>query len=155
MTRVSPVLGPGNGVLARGQLYLPNSTAITYSAADTYEKISGVWAGRGLRFFEADASGKLTYKGPDSMAVLFTGSSDIRASKICAVKYALFKNGALIPGAETPAAVELPLRTRNISITAIIELNAGDYLEVWSKISDATATLTAETLSITCWSDHR
>jgi len=155
MTERAPVIGPGNGLLPRGQLYLTAPAQVAYAASNTYEKIAGTWAGNELFMFETNANGTLTYKGPDNTACLFTGSSDLRASKITTLTYGLFKNGELVPLAETPIGVQVPGRVRNVSITAIVTLNSGDYLEVFSKCPDDTVTLTAETLSITCWGDHR
>lgn len=155
MTVLSPVIGPGNGVLPRGQLYLTAETTVDYDVADTYQKITGTWADKNLFMFEATAAGVLTYKGPDNTVFLFNGVSDLAASKISTIYYGLFKNGSLVTGAETPAGVQVPGRIRNISITEIISLNKDDYLEVFTRCSDDTVTLTAKTLSITCWGDHR
>lgn len=155
MTVLAPVIGPGNGVLPRGQLYLTSPATLDYAADNTYEKIVGTYGSASLNFFTATAAGVLTYTGPDNTDFLFSGSSDMSANKSVTVYYALFKNGVLVPGAETPVDIQVSNRTRNISITAIVNLDKNDYLEVYSKCNDATADLTATTLSITCWGDHR
>lgn len=155
MTVLSPIIGPGNGILPRGQMYAPDPLTLAYAATDTYEKIEGTWAGRGLDLFEVDSSGILTYRGPDNVAVLFNGTSDLKANKLCVIHYALYVNGVLVEDAQTPIGIQVPGRVRNTSITALIVLNGGDYLEIYSKCDTASTTLTADTLSITCWGDHR
>lgn len=151
MTHMAPVIGPGNGLIPRGQLYLVTPSPLDYAAADTYEPIPGTWAGNALHYFTASEAGVLTYNGPDNIPFLFTGSSDLKASKVCSLSYALYRNAQLIGGAETPVDIDVPLRIYNISITAIVTLNNGDTLRVYSKCDDATAVLNPSTLSITFW----
>lgn len=155
MTATSPVIGPGNGILPRSQMSLTASTVLDFTASDTYEKIAGTWAGTSLSFFTATEAGVLTYSGPDNCCFLFSGTSDCTATKISELSYALFKNGELITGAETPFTVGVPLRVRNVSITAIINLNKNDYLEVFAKCNDNTSDLRVSTLTVTFWGDHR
>lgn len=150
-----PAIGPGNGVLPRARLSLAADTTLAFAGVDTYEKIAGTWTGASLVFFEATAAGRLTFKGPDGTAFLFAGSSDVEVDKVGLLTYALHRNGALEAGTETPADIEASGRIRNISITSIIELDADDYIEVFAKYSDGTATLTAKNLAITLWGDHR
>ncbi len=155
MTAHSPVLGPGNGLLARGQLYLATPAPLDYAVANTYEPIPGTWAGNALRFFSANSNGTLTYQGCDNTAILFVGSSDLKVSKNCALYYGLFKNGALVTGMETPVTVATPNHIYGMAIAGIVTLNYGDALRVYSKCDDEDAVLTPSTLSIVFWGDHR
>ena len=41
----------------------------------------------------------------------------------------------------------------NISITSIIILDPGDYVQVWAKSDTASTTITVETLQITLWGE--
>lgn len=155
MMRVSPVIGPGNGVLPRGQMYLATPAALDYAAADTYEPIPGTWAGAGLVLFTVSAAGVMTYSGPDNTAFLFVGSSDLEASKSSKLYYALFKNDVLLVGQQTPVAIETINRVYGISINAIVTLNNGDTLRVFSKCDDDATIMTPHTLSVVLWGDHR
>lgn len=141
---------------AHGQLVLLEPTVIDFAVNDTYQKITGNWDGSLLSHFEFDAvNDLLRYTGPDGRYVLVNGSSDLKVSKIASTCYALFINGVLAPGAETPHDFNVPNKTEGIGITAIAELHNGDELEVFAKINDATADMTTETLRVTFWGELR
>ena len=130
---------------------LSEAAVITTAAADTYEKLVGSWADGDCCKFAVDPSGTMTYSGTSGRAFLFNGSSDLRVDQADLVHYALYKNGALVPRAETPHTFTAPAKTSNISITAIITLDAGDEIEVWVKSATEGTEITVETLRITLW----
>jgi len=134
----------------RGQMRLTAETTLVFAAADTYQKVEGVWLDGHLNKFETDNLGTLTYIGPDTFA-LMNGVSDLQVNKACEVTYALFKNGVLVEGAETPHTFTATSKTSNISITRICEINTGDELEVYAKCDDGTATALIKSLTVTVW----
>jgi hypothetical protein len=134
----------------RGQMQLTTDTTLAFAAIDTYEKIAGVWTDSCLFKFTFDATGILTYTGPYA-CFLFNGVSDLQVDKACNVSFALYKNGALVTGAETPHTFTSAAKTSNISITRICTLETGDTIEVYAKSDDDTATATIKSLSITLW----
>ncbi len=76
------------------------------------------------------------------------GVSDIKVDKACEITYALYKNGELVTGAETPHSFASASKYSTISITTLITVNPGDYFEAWAKSDDATVTLTINSLKI-------
>jgi hypothetical protein len=134
----------------KGQMQLTPDTALAFAAVDTYEKVVGTWTDSCLFKFTFDPSGILTYTGPDT-CFLLNGVSDLQVNKACEVTYALFKNGVLVPGAETPHTFTAAAKTSNISITRICTLETGDTVEVYAKCDDDTAIATIKSLSITLW----
>jgi hypothetical protein len=136
-------------------MYLATPAPLDYAAADTYEPIPGTWVGNELRFFTTSAAGVMTYSGPDNMVLLFVGSSDLEVSKTCTVYYALFKNGILLSTQQTPVEIEHPGHVYGMGITALVNLNSGDTLQIYSKSDDGAAVMTPRTLSVTFWGDHR
>lgn len=139
----------------RGQMTLATGTTLTYGADDTYEKVVGNWSDGTLNYFTVDdVNDRLIYNGPSGVNFFFVGVSDIAISAADIIHYALFINGNLVPGAETPHSFDSPAKTTNISITRIFSLNHGDYLEVWSKCVNSGRTITIGSLAICCWGDR-
>lgn len=134
----------------RGQMSITHDTTLAFAAVDTYEKIVGVWEDSNLFKFTFDPDGTLTYTGPDA-CLLLNGVSDLQVNKACEVTYALYINGAVVPGAETPHTFTSAAKTSNIGITRICQLQTGDTIEVYAKCDDDTAIATFKTLSITLW----
>lgn len=146
------VIGPGLTIQEhyRGQATLTAQVVFTPALADTYEAVPGTWTDGACNGFTTSAAGLVTYSGPSGAHFLFSGASDLSAGASDTVTYALFANGVLIPGAETPHVFASAGKTENISITAIIELNTGDTLQVYAK-SSGKKQLTVDTLRITIW----
>lgn len=126
--------------------------AVSLTDAGTYYKIEDTWTVfADPKGFTVDAGNdRLVYSGATG-AFLFSGSSDLSVDKNCKITYGLHKNGVLVPGAETPHDFGSANSTSNISITAILTLEADDYLEVWAKSDIATTALTVASLAITAW----
>jgi len=136
--------------LFRGCQGLTSPEETVCTLADNYYKISGTWSGATNLGFFRDGSGKLIYKNGANINFLLNGTSDVKADKNCLLTYALFKNGVLVSGAETPHTFNNANSFVNISITAFVQgLKYDDYLEVYCKSDQANTKITSETLTIT------
>jgi len=129
--------------------------ATTHAFSTTaYEKIVGTWGdGDCCHFTIDDVNDRLIYTGQDGVSFLFNGVADVSIDKASDISFALYKNGSLVVGAETPHSFSAPSKTSTLSICRIKTLNSGDYLEVWAKCSDDTATITINGLNITAWGE--
>ena len=133
----------------RGQMHIATGTTLAFDAVDTYQKIIGTWTdGCANRFTVDDVNDRIIYNGVRSMVALMNGVSDIQTDKACQITYALYKNGTLVTGAETPHTFASASKYATISITTLIEIAANDYFEVWAKCDDNTVTLTINSLKI-------
>ena len=98
------------------------------------------------------AGGKLTGSGiHNGTGGSFHGTSDLEvapASGTPTITYALFINGVLKAGAETPHVFNVLNKIENISIIAPLILDRNDYIEIHVKSSVAGVTVTSKTLSI-------
>lgn len=133
---------------------LVTSSSTLLGTVDTYYKIVGAFADNGNNFrFTTASDNRATYTGNEN-SFLFTGASDVKVDKVCELTYALFLNGVLVSGAETPHDFTAASKTENISITSIIDLKRDDYLEVWAKSDTINTTLTVEDLLTTTWGSY-
>lgn len=142
-------------ILPKGFQQLSAPTTTTCTVADTYYKIGGTWVdGASSMDFTLDGSGRLTYNGKSGVTFLFNGVSDLSVSfGGSQTTYALYLNGALVPAAQTPIDFNVLNSIGNISITAFITLNQGDYIEIWCKNDNAGTVVTHNTLAITLLGD--
>jgi hypothetical protein len=133
----------------RGQMHIDTGTTLAFTSANTYEKIVGTWTdGCANNFTISDVNDRITYNGNRTMCAVMNGVSDISVNKACTVTFALYKNGSLLTGAETPHTFGYISRYSTISITTIIEITQNDYFEVWAKADDTSVTLTINSLKI-------
>ena len=128
------------------------SSPKTTTTSPSYVKITGTWNNMLVDNddFTVDGVGRITCN--KSGCYHFVGDSNLTASSAGKIYYALYKNGLLIPGAETPTDVVSASKIGAIGINSFIELVETDYLEVWVK-SDSANSVTSETLLITFMGD--
>ena len=145
------MIGPGSN-LAHGQLRLYEPTDTTLENSGVYQKISGTFID-GSAFSFAIINNKLKYLGP-SRCFLFNGCSDLEVDKSCEIIYGLYVNGVLVPEAQTPHDFPSPAKTTTISITALVDLNQNDELEVYAKSDNNNTVLSVKSLNITFLSQY-
>lgn len=134
---------------SRGQMSIASGTTLAFVDINTYQKVVGTWSdGMANNFTISDANDRITYTGAQTMCFFFAGGADASVDKACVTHFGLYKNGTLIPGAETPHGFTSPTKVGTISITKLIELKQGDYLEVWAKVDTTAVTISFNTLSI-------
>jgi hypothetical protein len=140
----------------RGQLTLTVPAETTLAVAGTYYKIDGIFTDGAACGFKVEEN-KLIYQGPSGVCFLMNGVSDISVNKACELSYALFLNGEIYTDpnggtAETPHTFPASARTQTMAITALMELNNGDEIEIYAKSSEALTIMTARTLRVTFFS---
>jgi hypothetical protein len=131
-----------------GHITLVTPAAITLVTPGQYYKIPGAYLAHDHAGFLADETGKLVHVDVKGVYML-NGTSDVEVNKACQITYALFLNGVLAPGAESPHTFAASSKIDTLAITAIIHLVKGDYLEVYAKTDTASALLTPSTLQVT------
>jgi len=129
------------------------ATPTVTGAANTYVQMAGTFTDSHLNNWELNTDGTLTYTGADGAYCLFNGNSGMEVDKACKLTYGLYKNGALVPGAESPQDFAASSKISNIGITRICKLNKGDYVNVYMKSSVLTTTVTVQTLFLTFWGE--
>ena len=131
----------------RGQIHLTAPEDLTCTLADTYYSAPGIYED-GLSFNISTASdGTMSYLGYGNIMHL-AGVSDLSVDRACTITYSLFRNGEIVPGAQTPHSFVSPSKTANISITALMEACADCYLNVMVKSDVAGTVVTVENLSV-------
>jgi hypothetical protein len=137
---------------SRGQLTLsaPFDTDLGVTP-DTYTPILGTFSNGINNDYSLAANGELTYTGLTSQAFSFNGVSDLETDKASKITYALFLNGVLVPGAETPHDFSASSKTENISITSLAMIQPNDVIRIYAKSDTASTTITVQTLRVTLW----
>lgn len=134
----------------KGQLRLVEATDTNVIIPDEFIKISGDFCDGASYNFEI-IDNKLKFLGSDNSVFLFMGVSDLQVNKACEIEYSLFKNSAIVVGAQTPHTFTAPAKTGTISIVSLITLNNGDELDVWVKSDTANTIFSIKTLNIVLW----
>lgn len=135
--------------LYRGQSRLTAEADTILTNANQYYHILGVYSDGNALGFTTLVDGKITFNGHDGTAFIMNGVSDLAVDKNCKLSYGLYKNGVLIPGAESPHDFEHANQTILLAINFLITLNKNDYLEVYAKSDIAATTLTVTSLVTT------
>lgn len=146
------MIGNGSRSQGRGQLRLTAPADTDTTTVDTYVKIVGTFDD-GLANNFTIVANKLVWNGNDGTVFLVNGTSELHVDKACKTTYGLFKNGVLIPGAETPHDFPASLRTDSIAITGIVELDNGDEIDVHVKSDTTNTKVTVSTLRVTFWGE--
>lgn len=131
-----------------GYINLATPQAINLETAGQYYKIPGTFEIFDHANFVANAAGVLTHNDIKG-AYTLNGAADVEVNKASTVTFVLYRNGGAVPGAETPHTFAASSKISNLSITAIIHLLKGDYVEVYAKTDTANTLLTPATLRVT------
>lgn len=141
--------------LYKGCHHLSAPITVTCTDIDVYYKIEGTWSDGELcnNGFVWDGNGKITYIGKSGVFFLFTGASDLQASKTCQVTYKTYINGTGADNLQTPTTFSHANAIRNMGITNIIKLNKDDYVEIFVKSDTASTDVTITNLFLTFLGD--
>lgn len=132
----------------RGQLILTAPSSFTLTNADEYYTIPGAFADGFNLGIETSVDGVMTYTGFGNI-MRIVGVSDLEVDRACEITYAFFREGLLVPGAQTPHGFVSPSKTANISITAIMEAAKNNYMSVRVKSDVAGTVVNIRTLVVT------
>lgn len=134
----------------KGQIHLSAQAVTSIVTANEYIPVSGNFVDGNIKNFTLDSNGTLTYIGYGN-DVLFSGVSDVAVNKNCKITYALFRNGVLIPEAQTPHNFQGVSITETLAITHILYVNHGDAFQVYCKSDQVNTDLTVDNLCVTFW----
>jgi hypothetical protein len=126
------------------------SAATAVTTGGTFVKVAGTTTAGHLEGF-THANGRLTYNGPKrwfTVQASATVSVDLSGG---IVHLQFYKSGALLPDSEQHRKVSTANDKGNMGCSTMVELEAGDYLELWTTtdVGQDGKNVTAEHVSIT------
>ena len=133
----------------RGELKTSSQDTTTLATSGQWYKINGTYSDGHLSCFELDVGGTLTYTGAEDVTLLFNGTSNLEADRVCTITYGLFLNGELYGNASSPVSILAANRSATNAITSYIGVESGNEFEVHAKSDTANTVLTPNALSIT------
>lgn len=129
---------------AGGAYNFATPAATTIAAADTPVKSAGVTAALGAnKGVTITTSNRITMdrRSKRMMLVKFKGTIDVATGTVM-VRAAIFKNGALVPDANT-ATVDVAAGTPlAVDVSILVELAGGDFLEMFVENTEGSANIT-------------
>lgn len=140
--------------VSKGQISLSTATPTDLTNSGQYYPLSGSFTDGNCKNFTLTAGGVLTFIGHVPKVFLFNGSSDLSSSKVSIVTYALFINGSLATGAETPHSFTTAASVESLSITSMVYAFPGDQFQVYAKSNTASTTIDVNTLKVTLWGEN-
>ncbi len=117
-----------------------NSAAFTASLtdADTYYTLDNANLFMDIKHKFSFSDGIMQYEGDKKARINFDGAADIQAlDRRSRVTFAMFRNESIDSNEITPTDFTNLDRLKNISITAIMDLDPGDQMSVRAKSSEA------------------
>lgn len=91
---------------------------------------------------------RITYSGPATVFQLL-GIASLTSSPNVQINIAFFKNGELWPCSEQDVTTGTGGRANNVTSSCLIELEEGDFVEVYVKNVTSTANVTLDNLNVT------
>jgi hypothetical protein len=80
----------------------------------------------------------------------FSGIISVSGNNNDSIHMAFFKSGVLVPCSEQEATLDGNPRPNAIPIQCLIELSAGEYVEVWTKNANSTNSITLQNINVIC-----
>lgn len=137
-----------------GLMTLATPDSINLETIGQYYQAPGTYTIFAHSGFTTSAGGVLTFlKAKGSFSL--NGTADIEVNKACILTFGLYKNGVLVPDAETPHTFAASSKISTIAITSIVHLDKNDYLEVFAKSDTANTLLTPSTLNVALYGARR
>jgi len=131
-------------------MYISTPEITELVTAEQYYDVAGTFTAVGIKNFTVSESGLVTYAGPN-VCFLINGNSDIEVNKACRITYSIKFNGVVQTFPTTPHDFAASSKIGGIGTTRVVELTAGDTLQISAKSSVANTDMTANTLFLTFW----
>jgi hypothetical protein len=131
--------------VASGDVYIASATATAISAVNTPVKVAGTTTATNLFRVTSPSNNRLTYNGSRtrkfraSAVVSFTAATSNEE-----ISFYFAKNGVVLPATRSKRKIGTGSDVGIIAISGIIELSAGDYVEVWVENNSSSANVTAQ-----------
>lgn len=138
------LVGPGFEMnadqVACANIYLVAPLITTISTVNTPVKVEGVTSSTKLHRMEQLVNNRITYNGTKTRSFMYNCSVSLTAEADNKVfEFFLAKNGVVLPESAQKRKILTGSDVGNLSISGVVELNPGDYIEVWvANISDNT-----------------
>ena len=115
----------------RGSLFVEDNTDPTPSpGAGVKAILNGVQAGPACRFCEIDGN-RITYIGPLTKVPTVIATANLQSGAQTTLQLQVRRNGELVPGASKKCRLPQGATTGFVSVAANIEMETGDYVELW------------------------
>lgn len=116
----------------RGSLFVEENTDPTVSPGSGGAKavLNGAQAGPACRFCDIDGN-RITYTGPLPKVPTVIATANLQSGAQTTLELQIRRNGDLVPGASFACRLPQGATTGFVSVAANIELEQGDYLEIW------------------------
>jgi hypothetical protein len=134
-----------------GEIYIASSAATTLTLAATYYVVAGTYAAGELYDFHHDTNGRLELEGSGTRRFHVTCSFSFEANKADVYNLRLAVNGITLAKTEIDRniAVGGVNTVGAAAIQGLIELEAGDYIELWAATTAQTnAALTVRHMNL-------
>lgn len=147
------MIGFGKKKLFTGGHRLSVAEDTVCAIAGTHYKIGGTWVCNSVHngAFYLDGLGKITNL-INNITYLLLGGSSLSVSAACKVYYMMYKNGAFL--FETPHDFTSSSKIGFIGTNGKVDVNKGDYFEVYVRTDVNSVTVTSHTLMLSFWGDR-
>ena len=136
--------------VAGGNIYLSTPTTTSISGSDDPTKISGTTATANLFRFTSAVDNQMVYAGTKTRTFqIFAAISMTSPANNKIYQFHIAKNGSIVPGTAQSRKIASGSDVGALSISGVVELSTGDYVEVWvENISDG-SNITIESMNLT------
>jgi len=134
-----------------GNYYMTaNATATTIGAVDTPVKILGTTTANTINQKFTHTDNRLTYSGALIRDFQVTATSSLTSGNNNVIGLYVAKNGVVIASSEMYSTTSSGGRAESITCQTILELNEGDYVEMYVENTTAATDITVEYLNVIC-----
>jgi hypothetical protein len=134
-----------------GNYYMTaNATTTTISAVDTPVKILGNTTANTINQKFTHTDNKLTYVGALIRDFQVTATASLTSGNNNVIGLYVAKNGVVIASSEMYSTTSSGGRAESITCQTILELNEGDYVEMYVENTTAATNITVEYLNVIC-----
>lgn len=139
---------------AHGSMYISSASATTISGISTPVKVAGTTTSNVLNKFTMPANNRLTYGGDNtSYCQVICNISITAATSADNFNFYIAKNGTVEAGSKVVANLPTGDTDMDVTVTWDLNLNSGDYVELWVENTTAARNVTVNTMHMMVQSD--
>lgn len=135
--------------VASGSCYITTPILTSIVTVNTPIKVAGITASADLHRVSAPTDNRLTYNGVKTRAFQFVCSLSMTSpanNKV--VNFYLAKNGVVLPVSKQVTKIATGTDARGLSLSGVVILAPGDYIEVWVENTTDSADIMLESLNL-------
>ncbi|WGK65594.1 hypothetical protein [Croceiramulus getboli] len=134
---------------AFGNIYISTSSPTTFSSAGETKKVSGTTTSvANFRTDTNSANNRIVYEGSKSRRFFISASCTVDADNKKVFTFYVAKNGVILPSTGIPTNVVGNSDIRSLAFTGTVQLDEGDYIEIWAQSANASTTLEVEAMNL-------